>query len=362
MAAKRLGVLVHGAGWVSTQHIDAFKANPHTEIVAISSRTVEGATKRARESGLDVACYDDYAKALAHEGVDIVSVCTPQHLHPDNTIAAARAGKHIVIEKPVAMTLPELTAMREAVDRAGVKTVVSFVLRWNPLFQTLKRMAADNAFGRVYYVEADYQSHCGDWWSGYRDGRTRERGGSAFLVGGCHAVDAVRWFASGGEFEAAEAVEVFAYHGGVRGSSPVQYDPTANAWHEGEPLEYPGLEVAMVRFSNGALGKVSVNFECIQPYALPIEIFGDRGSVKDNRIWSHKYPGQKGWVELPTVCPDSSDVTHHPFQSQMDHFVDCILHDRESHCNLADAAKTHEIVFAAERCYKTRRPVALPLA
>lgn len=362
MAQEKLGVLVHGAGWVSTQHIDAFEANPHTEVVAISSRTLEGARARARESGLDVACYDDYGKALAHGGVDIVSVCTPQHLHAENTVAAARAGKHVAIEKPVAMSPSELRAMQEAVAEGGVKTVVCFVLRWNPLFRALKRMAADDAFGRIYCVETDYQSYCGDWWSGYRDARTRERGGSAFLVGGCHAVDALRWFAAAGEFEAAEAVEVFAYHGGIRGRSTSQYDPASSTWHEGDPLEYPGLEIALVRFSNGVLGKVSANLECIQPYAFPIEIFGDKGSVKGNRIWSHKFTGQTDWVELPVVRPDSSDVAHHPFRAQMDHFVGCILHDRESHCNLADAARTHEVVFAAQASYETGRPVTLPPA
>ena len=119
--------------------------------------------------------------------------------------------------------------------------------------------------------------------------------------------------------------------------------------------------MALVRFGGGVLGTVSVNFECIQPYTFPIRIFGDKGSVRDNRVWSHERPGQTDWVELPVVRPDSSDVTHHPFQGQMDHFVDCILGGRESHCNLADAAKTHEVVFAIERCYETRRPVKLPL-
>jgi len=360
MPERKLGVLIHGTGWVSTQHMDAFRKNPRARIVALSSRTLEGARRRAAESNLDVPCYDDYAKALSQPGVDIVAVCTPQHLHAANTIAAARAGKHLVIEKPVAMNRAELRAMQEAVRSAGVKTVVSFVLRWNPLFQTLKRMAADDAFGRIYCVEAAYQSYIGDWWSGYRDGRTLEKGGSAFLLAGCHALDALRWLAAPGEFEAADATEVFAYHGGLRGRAARQYNPLTNTWHEGAPLEYPGLEMALIRFANGVLGKASVNFECIQPYALPIEIFGDKGSVKSNRVWSHIYPAQKQWVELSVICPDSSDVRHHPFQAQMDHFVDCILKDRESHCNLADAAKTHEIVFAIEECYRTRRPVALP--
>jgi predicted dehydrogenase len=342
---------------VSTQHIQAFQKNPHTRIVAICSRTLEGARKRAAEAGLDVPCHDDLAKALVEPGVDIVSICTPQHMHAENTIAAARAGKHIVIEKPVCMTPEEARAMREAIREAGVRTVVSFVLRWNPLFQAIKRMAADGAFGDIYCVETAYQSYCGDWWGGYKDGRTVRFGGSAFHVAGCHAIDALRWFASTEEFAAAEPVEVFAWPGGRRGRSTTQYNPLANDWHEGEPLEYPGLEMALVKFANGVLGKVAVNFECIQPYAFPISIFGDRGTVKGNRVWSHKFPGQRDWVDLPVITPASSDVHHHPFQGQMDHFVDCIRSGRESHCNFEDALKTHRVIFAAQRCYTTGRPV-----
>lgn len=359
--AKTLGVLIHGAGWVSTQHIQAFQQNPHTEVVAVSSRTVEGAQARAAGSGLEVACYGDYEKALSQPGVDIVAVCTPQHLHAENTIAAARAGKHIAIEKPAAMSLAEARAMRAAVGKAAVKTVVSFVLRWNPLFQNIKAMIAGGALGRVYSVEADYHSYAGDWWGGFGMGRRKDLGGSAFLVAGCHAIDALRWFAAPGEAEAAMPVEVFAYAGGLRGQSTLQYNPLTGGWHEGDPLEYPGLEMALVRFSNGVLGKVSVNFECIQPYAFPLRIFGDKGTIRDNRIWSHTTPGQKGWNAIPGITPDSADVTHHPFQGQIDHFVDCILSGRESHCNLEDALRTHEVVYAAQRCYETRQPVVLPL-
>lgn len=357
----KLGVLINGAGWVSRQHIAAFKNNPDTEIVAISSLTKEEAAICAQECGLDVPCFDNYEEALTRPDVDIVSVCTPQHVHAENTIAAARAGKHIVIEKPAAQSLAEIHAMQKAVQEAGVKTIVSFVLRWNPLFQKVKKMTAEGAFGEIYGVETDYQSYCGDWWGGYKTGHTSKTGCSALLVGGCHAIDALRWFAGDAEFSAADPVEVFAYEGGKRGLSTNQYDPITNSWHEGAALEYAGLEMALVRFSNGVLGKVSANFECIQPYAFPIEVFGNKGSVKDNRIWSHTIPDQKEWQELPDIRPDSSDVSHHPFQGEMDHFIECIQNDRESHCNLADAIKTHEVVFATWECYKTGAPVQLPL-
>jgi predicted dehydrogenase len=126
-------------------------------------------------------------------------------------------------------------------------------------------------------------------------------------------------------------------------------------------MEYDGLEVVLVKFDTGAIGKVSVNNDCVMPYAFPIEIFGDRGTVRDNRVWSHKFPGQKGWVTLPTILPDSADVSHHPFQAEMDHFVDCIRRNKESHCNLEDAVNTHEVVFAALECYETGQPVKMPL-
>ena len=359
---KPFGVLIHGAGWVAGQHAAAFSNNPQTRIVAVSSRSKSSAGRLSEQHAPDAATYDDLAAALAHPGVDIVCVCTPQHVHCENVLAAAAAGKHIVIEKPVAISAAELRTMHEAVERAGVKTVVSFVLRWNPLFQQIKKHLAAGDVGELFCVETDYQSHNADWWGGWEEGRRADIGVSAMAVAGCHAIDALRWFAAPGEFEAADPVEVFAYAGGRRKGRALQYNPLEETWHEGSPLEYDGLEMVLVRFSNGVLGKVAVNFECIQPYAFPVRIFGDRGTIKDDRLFAPSRPGHQGWMEIPGIRPDSSDVSHHPFQAQADHFIDCLRRGVESHCNLADAVKTHEVVFAALECYRTGRPVKLPLS
>jgi predicted dehydrogenase len=363
MTEPTLGVLLIGAGWVSTQHIAAYQRNPHTKVRAVCSRRLASARQRVEEAGLaDVAVYDDVEMALAHPGVDVVSICSPQHVHCRHVLAAAAARKSMIIEKPVGNSLDELRAMRQAVREAGVRTVVSFVLRWNPLFRMLKAMIADNAVGRPYYVEADYLSHNGSWWSGWNDARTLSQGVSAMLVGGCHAVDALRWFAAPGEFEAATPVEVTAVAGGYRKGSRREYNALTNTWTDDAPvMEYDGLEVALVTFDNGAVGKVSVNADCVMPYKFPIRIFGNLGTVFDNKVWSHRFPGQTGWVELPTILPDSSDVNHHPFQAEVDHFVDCVRTGRESHCDLDDAVKTHEVVFAAIEAAKTKRAVRLPM-
>ncbi len=360
---RKLGVLIHGAGWVSTQHIKAFQNNPHTRVVAISSRSLQSAKTRAQEANLkDVFVTTDYERALGREDIDIVSVCTPAHLHAENTVAAARAGKHVVIEKPVANSLRDMKRMRDAVRKAKVRTVVSFVLRWNPLFETLKSIIADDSIGDIQYVEADYQHNIASWWSGYDDARKKSTGVSAFLTGGVHAIDALRWFAGKGKYQPANAKEVFAYSGGYRKGLNEEFNYYTNRWQPTKaPLEYDDLEVALVNFGGGRLGKVSANYGAIMPYAFPFEIFGTKGSIKDNRIWSHKFPGQRDWATIPSIPPDSADVVHHPFQGEIDHFVDCILKRRESHANLEDAIHTHEIAFAALECYKTKKPVRLPL-
>ena len=304
MSKETLGVLVHGAGWVAGEHVKAFAANPHTRVVAISSRKQASCERKAAEAGLtNVAFYTDYEKALAHEGVDIVSVCTPQQLHAENTIAAAEAGKNIVIEKPIANNPAEMRAMAAAVKKAGVKTVVSFVLRWNPLFKTIKSMVADDALGNVYCVETDYQHDIASWWTGYEDARTKKLGVSAMLTGGCHALDAARWFAGRGQFEAATPVEIFAYAGGWRKGRDIEYNYFSNSFQKAPPLEYDDLEIVLIRFDNGVLGKVSVNYGCVMPYTFPIEVFGDRGNDQRQPGLVAKVPRTKGLGGNPDHPP-----------------------------------------------------------
>ena len=246
-----LGVLIHGAGWVAGQHAAAFSNNPQTRVVAVSSRHKSSADRFAREHGLSAATFDDLDAALAHPGIDIVCVCTPQHVHCENVLAAAAAGKHLVIEKPAAISPDELRRMCRAVEQAGVKSIVSFVLRWNPMFQAIKKHIATGDLGEIHSVETDYQSYNADWWGGWEDGRRADTGVSAMTVAGWHAIDALRWFAAPGEFEAADPLEVFAWSGGHRKGTTRQFNPLEDAWHKGTPLEYDGIEILLVRFSNG---------------------------------------------------------------------------------------------------------------
>ncbi len=337
----KLGVAIHGVGQVAWAHAASWMKNPQCRIVSVSSRRESSARGMVEKLGLDCPVRENFDEVLADDRVDIVNISGPNHVHAAQGIAAAEAGKHLLIEKPMVLSMAENRALRDAVAKAGVKSVVGFVLRWNPLFENLKSLLADGAIGDLFYVEVDYWHGISPtWYKGWPWAHTKKTGGSTMLLGGCHALDAMRYFA--GE----EVVEVTAYSNNKKGH-----------------FEYDANVVAVMKFESGAIGKSAALFDAEMPYSFNIDLIGTDGTLRDNLLWSKKMmPGQTGWTEMNTLLPDSGDVNHHPFDAEMDHLVDCILEDRESHCNVADGYHTHELCLAIDRSIATGgRPVALPL-
>jgi len=340
---KQFGAAVLGTGDVSGEHIKAYQQNPHTEVRAILSRDRAKAEAKAREYGLaNCRAYTDVEELLKSPDIHMVSICTPHHLHVEQGVASAQAGKHVVVEKPIALDLDGLRKLETAVRENSVRSVVSFVLRWNPLYETIKTILADGTIGELYHAELDYLHGIPKSYSGYEWISKREYGGTALLTGGCHAVDGLRWFVN------QEAVEVFGYANFSK-SNPIGY-------------EYEPNSVTLVRFADGTTGKVGCSIEYMAPYTFSIVLMGDGGVMRDNRLFTKRWPGQTGWAAIPTILPDSGAVTHHPFIGEIDHFVDCILTGKESHCNVADAVKTHEICIASEMSRQEGKPIRLPLS
>ena len=336
---KQYGVLIVGTGWVSGEHIRAFEMNPYSRVTAIMSRSQEKGYAKAVESGVPNAkIYTDYDEALRDEEVNIVCICTPNHMHAEQTIKAAEAGKHILIEKPVALTWEDTKRMKAAVDKANVKNLVGYVLHWNPLFLNAKAMQ-EEYIGKLYYAETDYFHRVTGNYPCYEWTCKKEVGGSSLLAGGCHAIDAMRFFMQ------EEVEEVVAYSSGCR-----------------TDLEFDGTLCALLKFKNGAVGKVGSSYDIISPYIFNVHLFGDKGSLLNNKLYSPgKISGQRDYMELPVETPDSGDVTHHPFPQEIDHFMDCIVNDKETSISLSSAMKTQEIVFAADRSAAIGKPVRLPL-
>jgi len=337
---KQFGVGVFGIGWVAGEHIKAYVRNPHMKVAALASRRRESAEAAKTKLNLGCDVLRTFDELLKRGDIDVIDICSPNVLHAEEAIAAAKAGKHVVIEKPIAMNLRELKAIRDAVVKAKVKSQVGFVARWNPHVQSIRGMIDKGGLGEIYYTEVDYYHEIGPWWSGWSWGAGTKAGGpSASLLAGCHAVDLLRYF--GGEVE-----EVFAY-GTFGHRQDYEYEPTY---------------AAVVRFKNGKIGKTGCSFENECPYTMNIILHGNQGSVENEKFYTKAwFPGQEGWQQFNATPLDSGDVAHHPFQGMMDDLAAALVEDKEATANIHEAYASHELCLAIDRSIETGQPVKLPL-
>jgi UDP-N-acetyl-2-amino-2-deoxyglucuronate dehydrogenase len=340
--ANEYGVAILGAGWVAGEYVKAFRDHPQTTLVGVYNRTPGKASALLETHGVDAVEYGSADDLFNDDRVQIIASCTPPDARPDHIVRAAESGRHVVIEKPVALTREGVEQIRKAVESSGVKSVTSFVLRWNPQLETIQKLVEDGVVGDLIYAEADYwhpiklDYPCYDWIVG------KEIGGSAFIAAGCHAVDAMRWL--GGEI-----VEVSAFGTGPKKNLDYTYDPVV---------------VASVKFENGAVGKLSTVLDADTPYIFNTRFFGTDGTVQNNRVYSSKhYPGSLDYWQFPTIEPDSGDVTHHPFIPEIAHFIECIDNDVESHASIHDTYKSMAVCFAIdESVAQGGEPVKVNLA
>jgi predicted dehydrogenase len=361
----RLGVGVCGIGWCASQHIAAFQKNPRAAVTVLCGRD-EGRTRESlskyRLTLPEARITSRFEDLLAAPDVDIVSITTPNHLHADQAVAAARAGKHIVLEKPTALDVAELVRVRDAVRAAGVRTIVSFELRYNPFLKFARWLRTSGWLGEIRFARTQYLSHVTDWYSGWEWVRTREKGRSHLLAAGCHAVDALRWCSG------LEAVEVSAFHTRITPG-----------------YEWPTSIIANLKLEGKALGHVTSSTDFKLPYNFNVELMGDRATLRQELLQSLDGPMDlealrrenpiegvtldpttdilgRPAVRVACVMPGSADVSHHPFQAEMDELVACVLEGRETSISVFDAQKTMEICLAADQSAEQGgRPVALPL-
>jgi predicted dehydrogenase len=340
MQNRTLGVAIHGAGVVARAHGASWKKNGNVRIVSVTSRRGETAQRFADELTLDCRTGDDFDAVLRDPAVDIVDICSPNHVHAAQAIAAARAGKHLLVEKPIALTMADNRALRDEVARAGVRTVVSFVLRWHPQVVLLKNLLAARTIGELIYAETDYWHGISPLHHAWDLHSRIATGGSAMLLVGCHAIDVLRYVL------ADEIVEVAAQSNNKKGL-----------------YEYHANVVATLRFRGGTVAKTSVLLDCSLPYTFNIDLVGTEGALRDNRLWSPQlFPGQKTWTPIPVELIDSADVHHHPFDAEVNDLVDAIQQQKDSRCTVADAFLTHELCLAIDRSIaEGGRPVRLPL-
>lgn len=340
MKKYRVGII--GYGWVAGAHIAAINATKQAEVVAVySSRELNEAEVSAKH-GTAIRCYRELDKMLASD-IDIVSICSFPYDHAKQAVAAARAGKHLIIEKPLALNLKDLRRIEEAVEKAGVKTCVCFECRYSSQFLTTKAVIDSGLLGKIHYGEVDYYHGIGPWYGQFRWNVKKNAGGSSLLSAGCHALDALL-LCMGSEVESVSSLA------------------TKSKNKDFAKYEYATSSVTIVNFKDGRVGKTASVIDCLQPYYFHVHLVGSEGSLLDNKFHSTQMGGlnKAKWSELSMKMLDSGDVSDHPYQTQFQAFFDALDAGKEMPLtSLREAARTHEVIFAADRAAETGKPVRI---
>jgi predicted dehydrogenase len=187
MGKVRVGLI--GSQFISTIHAESLKRLSDAEILAVASPTEEHVRAFAQQHDIP-NCFTDYKKMLEMDEIDMVVLGLPNDLHAQAAVDAAKAGKHVVCEKPLCMNLKEADLMIETCKKAGVKLMYAEELCFTPKYVRLKQLVDDGALGDIYMVKQS-EKHDGPHSPWFWD--VQRSGGGVTLDMGCHAFEFFRW-------------------------------------------------------------------------------------------------------------------------------------------------------------------------
>jgi predicted dehydrogenase len=339
---KKFNVGIIGYGWAAAAHVAAINATQAAQVTAVCSQRKLDAAELSARHGSPIRTLSDLDQLLAAPDLQVVSVCGFPGQHAEHSVRAAQAGKHLIIEKPVALNQGDLQRVLNAVNRSGVRACVCFECRFSSQFLATKALLDRGLLGTLHYGEVDYYHGIGPWYGQFRWNTTRAQGGSALISAGCHALDALLLCMGN------EVIEVTS--AGTKSRSEAF-----------APYEYCSTSVTIVKFKNGSVGKCTASIDCLQPYYFHTHLVGSKGSLLDNRFHSTELRTSKeAWSTLGFKPLDSGDVSDHPYQTQFEAFFAALETGREMPLtSLADAAKTHEVIFAADRSAELGQAIKL---
>ena len=339
-SSYNVGVI--GYGWAATAHIEAINNTTQGNVTAVySSRELDPAELSATHGG-EIRVFNRVEDLLADDSIDVVDITSYPAQHKEQAIAAAQAGKQVILEKPITLNLEDAEEISSVFKAQKTRTCVCFELRFISQFTTIKSIIDEGLLGDLHYGEIDYYHGIGPWYGQYRWNTSRENGGSSLLSAGCHALDALL-LCMGSEVE-----EVMAYNAQSSNEIFASY-------------EYPTTTTTILKFRNGAVGKCASVIDCLMPYYFHTQLCGSEGSILDDKLYSSRlHLRDKAWAKLPVALADSGDVADHPYQDQFQAFFDAL--DRQEDMPLTsyeEALRTFRVLFAADRSAASGSPVRL---
>ena len=348
MSSKnRVKVGIIGSGFEADIHAESFRLMPEeAEVVAVASPTPGNAARLAKKFNLP-RVFTDYRQMLAEADLEMVTITAPNSLHAQMTVEAARAGKHVVCEKPLCMTLEEADLMIDTCRRQGVLLMYAEELFFTPKYVKAKQMADEGAFGKVYLVkqsEKHFGPHAAWFWD------VEKSGGGVFMDMGCHGIAFCYWFLGRPNLKS-----VFCHM-----STHVHADKT-----RGEDDS-----ICLLEFENGAVGLVEDSWARRGGMEDRIEVYGEGGvTYADLHMGNalptfseygygyavEKAPSTKGWS-----YPVFEELWNYGFPQEMAHFARCVRGKETPQATGEDGRLVQEVLYAGYQSARQGAKVPLP--
>jgi UDP-N-acetyl-2-amino-2-deoxyglucuronate dehydrogenase len=346
-----LGFAIVGTGMISRFHARAIEDVRGAKLVACCSQVAARAKSFAEEVGCTP--FDNLAKMLADPNVDVVTIATPSGAHQEPAVAAARAGKHVIVEKPLEVTLKRCDRIIRECDKQGVKLGTIFPSRFHDSSLKMKGAIDSGRFGRLALGDAYVK-----WFrtqeyydSGAWRGTWKLDGGGALMNQAVHTVDLLSWLMGPVE-------EIYAH--------------IATLAHK--RIEVEDVATATLRFASGALGVIEATTAAYPGYLKRIELHGSEGTAvleeEDIKSWdfAKKTRGDaaihKAMQQTKSTgggAADPSAIGHHGHTMQFRDFVRAIGTDTTPAVDGHEGRKPVEIILAIYKSATTGKPVKLPL-
>jgi len=330
-----------GCGHIAAKHAQAIANSQAARLLAVAD-THPGRTAPYREK-YGAREYSDYRQLLQDPGIDVVSICTPSGLHAQMAVDAARAGKHVLVEKPIALSLAGAGRIINECRQAGVKLAVVHPNRFKPAVQALKKALDEGRFGALTHGNATVRWNRNqayfdrDAWRG-----TREMDGGVLMNQAIHNIDLLQWMLG-------PVTEVFAYI-------------TTRL----RKIETEDLGVAVLKFQSGALGVVEAA-ATLYPENLEetLAVFGETGTaviggVTASQLNTWRVDGYTEDEAASLIQAVNNAPAKPGHQVIIEDMAEAVITGREPLLNGAEGKKALEIILAIYQSARAGRPVSLP--
>ncbi len=343
--AVRFGII--GCGVIGPVHAQALGEIPAARLTALCDLLPARAGALAREYDVD-AVTDDYHALLARPDVDAVCICTPHYLHAEMAVAAARAGKHVFCEKPMALDPADMDAMIAAARAAGVQLGVCFQHRFDPVLRQLHDMITTGRFGRLLLGSAQVRCVRGPAYynSAAWRGTWAQEGGGVLINQAIHTIDALLWLLG-------DALSI------TGGMATLRWD---------ECIEVEDTAHGLLTFANGALGQIAATSASNLDWHTRLHVYGSHGSAVVNTGFPEEFTFLEvdgGVPELPATeaAPTVGKACYGNSHTRaLAAFTDAVDGGAPYPIPGEEGRRATECVLGLYRSARAGNPVGLPLA